>query len=350
VLYLRPVDELVDEIRQAFAAGKRKVYFFNDAETIIPNDVIKIQRVIEQLDEIPESAFWLSTSAPYGQETYDDMRIRYKWNKRLTVLSCDNFERYISNVTKNNIEDVIGNYIIRLKRKKFVCFNKIHRLHRLRLLADMYNADLVKQAFYSFQGSDSGWMSMMNLPFDNIPIPGWQKITETIEAHKSEFPLTLNITGARSNPIDLIPDDLKYHQDSYFSVITETIFYRNPDIYQGLCLAGYENTLFISEKTYKAIGFKHPFIVLGWPGTLAYLRKTGYKTFHPYIDESYDNELDDEVRYQKIIAEIKRLCSFTDDQWLSWQSNIKRIVEHNFNVLLLKEKHHKVHNFEKLMG
>ena len=37
---------------------------------------------------------------------------------------------------------------------------------------------------------------------------------------------------------------------------------------------------------------------MGYPGLLKYLRSTGYKTFHPYIDETYDTIDDDEIRYQ----------------------------------------------------
>ena len=37
---------------------------------------------------------------------------------------------------------------------------------------------------------------------------------------------------------------------------------------------------YISEKTVKPIGHKHPFIVMGSVGTLKELRREGFKTFH----------------------------------------------------------------------
>ena len=37
----------------------------------------------------------------------------------------------------------------------------------------------------------------------------------------------------------------------------------------------------------------------------------GKKTFHPYIDESYDIEPDMRKRYAMILKEIDRLCSMS---------------------------------------
>jgi hypothetical protein len=75
---------------------------------------------------------------------------------------------------------------------------------------------------------------------------------------------------------------------------------------------------------------KHPFILMAYPGTLKRLRERGYKTFSPFIDESYDNIIDGEQRLEVIFKEISRLCAFTDEQWLEWQTNIKPIVEYNY--------------------
>ena len=91
--------------------------------------------------------------------------------------------------------------------------------------------------------------------------------------------------------------------------------------------------LFLSEKIYKPMAFKHPFIVFAQPGILKQLREYGYKTFHPFIDESYDDEKDDIKRFDMVVAEIERLNTFTDDQWIEWQKNIKAIPPILFIVL-----------------
>jgi hypothetical protein len=89
---------------------------------------------------------------------------------------------------------------------------------------------------------------------------------------------------------------------------------------------------------------------MGYPGLLKYLRSTGYKTFHPYIDETYDTIDDDEIRYQMIVDEIKRLCNQTDEEWLAWQNNIKNIVEHNYDILKNRKIWHTNIDLDKVFG
>jgi hypothetical protein len=37
-----------------------------------------------------------------------------------------------------------------------------------------------------------------------------------------------------------------------------------------------------------------------------------------------------------IWKEVLRLCDFTDDQWIEWQTDIKDILDHNYRVLMEK--------------
>jgi hypothetical protein len=59
------------------------------------------------------------------------------------------------------------------------------------------------------------------------------------------------------------------------------------------------------------------------------LRTYGFKTFHPFIDESYDSVEDDNGRMNLIFNEINRISAFTDEQYKEWMTQIKPIVEHN---------------------
>jgi hypothetical protein len=63
------------------------------------------------------------------------------------------------------------------------------------------------------------------------------------------------------------------------------------------------------------------------PYCLRVLREQGYKTFSPYIDESYDTIENDDLRFEAIVKEIKRLNNFTGGDWEVWQTGIKEIVE-----------------------
>ena len=64
---------------------------------------------------------------------------------------------------------------------------------------------------------------------------------------------------------------------------------------------------FVTEKTYRNIKYKKPFIIMGQHHILASLHKQGYKTFHPLIDESYDTIKDTKLRSLAVLREIDQI-------------------------------------------
>jgi hypothetical protein len=141
------------------------------------------------------------------------------------------------------------------------------------------------------------------------------------------------MTLERNNPVDVRLDDLLYFDNSYFSVVTETLFYnldnRKPNELYMNVIDTYPG-VFFSEKIYKCLALKHPFVLVSTYGSLAELRKRGYKTFSPYIDESYDDIKDDDSRLNTITNEINRLCKLSPEEWIQFTASIKEIVDHNF--------------------
>lgn len=149
-----------------------------------------------------------------------------------------------------------------------------------------------------------------------------------LKKNENLFPLHLNANGhSRGNPITNDTQDMLYYEDSYYSIVTETTFFSdNLDFASGHMDTGF----LVSEKTYKPIAAKHPFIMMSCAGFLQLLKDVGYKTFHPYINEAYDLESDDRKRLNMIIDEIERLNAFTDAEWIDWQRNIESIVNYNY--------------------
>jgi hypothetical protein len=162
----------------------------------------------------------------------------------------------------------------------------------------------------------------------------YDRIVENYKALGPQLPLQLNIEW-EENANYVKADDLEYFQNSYFSLVTETFFFPLPA--ERRLVDG--QAVFFSEKIYKPIIMRHPFILMSRPRSLAMLRKIGYKTFSPMIDESYDEIENDGDRLDAIVTEAARLNSFTDEQWLEWQTKIKSIVDYNHSVLTYREKH-----------
>jgi hypothetical protein len=83
----------------------------------------------------------------------------------------------------------------------------------------------------------------------------------------------------------------QWYDDTYFSIVAETTV-STPE-------------LFITEKTFKPIAYQHPFLILGQPKVLNYLRSQGFETYNNIFDESYDDEYDLDKRLEKIINNVK---------------------------------------------
>ena len=90
-------------------------------------------------------------------------------------------------------------------------------------------------------------------------------------------------------------------------------------------------SLFLTEKTYRPIINRHPFVIRASFPALQYLNAIGFKTFANFIDESYDevNEVNS--------AYSQRLIETTVDLLGKVKTNAKQmqsIVDHNYMTLI----------------
>jgi hypothetical protein len=125
-------------------------------------------------------------------------------------------------------------------------------------------------------------------------------------------------------------------QNTAIHLVAETIFH--------------ESKIHVTEKTFKPIVMKQPFIVFSGPGTLQYLKSYGFRTFDCIWDESYDLEQDHDTRLEKIINIIKDLSRKSDKEFENIIDKCREIVDHNhrhffsdvFEDMLLNELHSNV--------
>jgi len=311
----RPTEMIVSEIIEAYKNGARKFFFSKLGEPVMPFIIGKIHRIANLVSHIidSENLFYLCAS-PNAQEIYDRIYLSKiakdtNWKNKISILSAHAFQFHTQR--QYHVYKDLVNYKIKEKSKDFLCFNKVARAHRVRLLEKVLASDYLKRSYYSFEGSN-GWVNNIDSLSDEY---------QFIKQNKDIFPIRLNITKERINPVDITLADITYFDDSYFSIVTETLF--------NIPNNNIEDCLFLSEKTFKCLAMKHPFILLCRPHTMAELRKMGYKTFAPMIDESYDSIENDNDRFDAIWTEITRLMQKTSKEWIDWQNQIKEIVEYN---------------------
>jgi hypothetical protein len=73
----------------------------------------------------------------------------------------------------------------------------------------------------------------------------------------------------------------------------------------------------------------HPFLLYGNQYSLKYLKSIGYKTFDKWIDESYDNERNKDIRCEMIINELKKFNNKSIDELKQIREEMNEICIHN---------------------
>lgn len=222
------------------------------------------------------------------------------------------------------------------KSKNFLMYMGKSAPHRIYILDKLNKLGLLKNSYYSCY-FEKRVLDTFNL--DEYPLYLKDSIN-SIKQMSHLFPITMHKDDIFDNLVTWsFKESEKFHYtDTFFSIVPETHFMHNNQSHNMTYTM--TDQVFITEKTYRIIAGKAPFIIVGFTNTLQVLRDSGYKTFHPYIDESYDLIENDEERLNAIIKEVQRLCDFSKSQWQEWATKITPIVNHNQKVLLSSDPKH----------
>jgi hypothetical protein len=104
------------------------------------------------------------------------------------------------------------------------------------------------------------------------------------------------------------------HVQTAISVVLETVF---------------DNRIHLTEKSLRPLACGHPFMLAAGPGSLALLRKYGFQTFSPYINETYDTIQDNDLRLDHILEEMKRIQQLPDYEKFQLINQCNLIAEFN---------------------
>lgn len=89
----------------------------------------------------------------------------------------------------------------------------------------------------------------------------------------------------------------------------------------------------LTEKTWEALAFGHPFLLISTNLALELVRAHGFKTFAPCLNESYAAVREPTARMRAAILEVQRLASFSDeDYWHLYDTCLKPITDFNRRV------------------
>jgi len=342
---LEEIEHVANTIIEAYSYNKIEKIFFNFSSEGLILGIMKpvdsIIRIIEQLG-IPRSKFCLisgGVECPENRKYYSEHCVKLG----LIELNIEFNNLYQTHATTIINRENLHNIHTRplgLKNKKFLCFNRNIKYHRLFITAETIKRGLLDKAHFSMyvNGNESDGMENLQTTLEyyqnwHAYLPNLGFATEQIINDNMDlFPIRLSLHNNLSEPHGL-RNDLHLFDDSYFGVITESKFFTDSGNIDEMKIQLTANCYFFTEKTYKFIATKMPFIFAGFKNSLSILRKIGYKTFDPYINESYDSIENDEERLVAIMDEIERLCNLSDDEWIEMEKNLLPIVNHNYKVL-----------------
>jgi hypothetical protein len=138
------VKELIND---AISKGIKNIVFANSEETLQGIFLQKAHRIMALFDD--SINYYYSTGCVTGADSYLAFCSEHNIKPRLRILSSYTFEMINKSGEVRKV-DLDSDYQIKLREKKFLCFNRIPRLQRLILLAEMLDRNLIKDSFYSF--------------------------------------------------------------------------------------------------------------------------------------------------------------------------------------------------------
>lgn len=212
-------------------------------------------------------------------------------------------------------------------RKRYMSLNRRPHYHRIMMMTILERRGLIEHGTISmpadFSEPDIGWSADQ---WDLRRL--WDELRDLqmgfLDHYEMNFqnlckrlPLIADRTDFETNHA------LDFNQDLYsehpVNLITET-----------LC---FTTSAFASEKIWKPMAAGQIFLVLSGPYYLRGLRRLGFRTFGPYINEEYDEEPEPIARANLVARELKRLVSMNDAEFEEILAQCKDIVQHNQQLI-----------------
>ena len=224
--------------------------------------------------------------------------------------------------------------------KVFICYNHLiskYRSYRLHLCSNLISRDLVQYGSVSLflADADGTWQDAV----DDVDCPLDARAKQHVARTLSKVTVPLIADTAAPNGTLSANLNIDLLSDALFHIVTETVYFLPK--------------LHLTEKIFKPIVARRPFILVAAPGNLAYLKSYGFRTFDRWIDESYDDEQDHYVRIEKITAEIEKLCQLSkaelDAMYADMQSTLEYNHQHFYKEFRRIIVHEMVDNLEGIL-
>lgn len=315
------------EVLETIKMGNGIIYIDYTMEPFVDYTMHKALNNCLKNSGIPKESIILCINSFNAKELYESWFRPDEQRYRVINLpfSIDNSSyHYNSNIEKNTPVSMTELEFLNSKNtirpNKYLMKIRNNRTHRVAILYNLTNDDLLKYGDWSFlTNSNFNKFDVENIisqyKLKNIDLNKIEQLYKQIpHLLQSESNNDYNKTNAWTD-LDCIP-----HLNSYFEILFETLIDGNHKSF--------------TEKVFKPIANFQPFLLVTFRGGLKLLKELGFKTFDGFIDESYDEIEDTSLRLEKIYEEIKKLCHMSNEELHNWYWSMEDILLHNQKLLL----------------
>lgn len=210
----------------------------------------------------------------------------------------------------------------KIRAKKFLSFNRnLSAAHRIAWCVKSIEHNLLSDGYFSFLSNLNDNPGHLERILDIARESLENKISKVKEIIPYEIDThhvqnKMSFTTNENNKKEL-------YLNSYFHITSETEF------------AGHRSPFF-SEKTWRPILNLQPFLFFGNAYSLEALHDMGFFTFEPFIDESYDRELDIRKRFAKVVEQVVKLQNLSHEQLHALYFEMFDRIQHNQETLAKK--------------
>ena len=208
------------------------------------------------------------------------------------------------------------------------------RANRINLLSKFYDADLLSNAVWTFfppwTDDDTTWCR--NALSHYTEEKYLKFLNDCNKRIDDRYELSKNYSRVSREEWD--------KQDTYNQPWVKDLAWINPQIFadtvlsvisEGNAYPPATNFKFLTEKTWRAVAMKHPFVFAGYPEQFDYAKSLGLRTFEEYmLIKDYASIQDEDKRLDAVVLNTKYFL----ENYKNYKDNINADTEHNYSVYM----------------
>lgn len=317
------IEKLTDDLSQVSGIiYQGPMFIFYDQEPIYANFNYTLFDRIQQNYQAP----FILVTTERDSEPVKKIKERYNWPVidyfHHIFAASDWFRGYRLNAGITALNE-------RIIKKKFITFNRItgnSRVYRSLFVAELAKRNLLPFGHISYSKNcpiHGNFIDNLHSATTNNLIT--KEYCDEVSAILTSIPGELRIDNQhaefiQNDSMTLGPMDKL--MESFVYIVTETCFW--------------DTKKHLTEKIFKPIVLKQPFVLLGSQNNLSYLKEYGFKTFDKWWNEDYDKCSDPIQRINKVCDIIENICSLSQSDLQDLALEMEETLEYNYNRFFSK--------------